>query len=402
MHNNVACWNWWSAQLRRLAVALTLWLWLWRATCVLCFCATPCFAQHQYRGTGRVTYTVYSQGKREEVLRQSQFRFCFSTSNQCWQVRVELLGKSDFAYTEASCDGRNTYLTVKISEEGLARAPAKIDRTKNADVIGEVYPGDFPPPRFEPINPVWLAYCSGYYFQSRTDGTARPLWPYPRASMYVADYFVRMEFSMLATNPPCVRDCTQFCDGAEYGLTSDPVPRLEQILRYPSPYSTGFVKAKYKVTESTNVGSHVFAKRFDLEMFVPRKGGRSPEDLSLGCRYEGLLETLEYGVSDLTVGSGLKPLAAVVDYRTMVLKPAREKVQYQNPTDQWLPMVPGSLPYALYKATPNFPVPPVVGGQARSRRLVLAALALSVLLLPAGWFAAKLMHPRHRDLRRHN
>jgi hypothetical protein len=286
--------------------------------------ADVCVNAHQLSGSGAVEYKVFSPTNPAVVLDQRTFRFRLGTSNDVWQIRTEPVPERDVPYVEASCDGTNTYLIIKIGERALSKVDSRINRAKIADVIAEVYPTDFPPPRREPITPVWLAYCASQHLASLASSGKNvfpPLWHYPKPAMYLLDYTVRASFTALNTDPFILRTCTEFSDGAEYDIAPGRIPSVVQIYRYPTPYDSGYPRVKYQVNQVTNVAGYAFPEGVTLQTLAPRQHDRSVDDLALRCQYEGTLESFTYGQSDLKIGEGLKPFADVVDYRTLKLTP---------------------------------------------------------------------------------
>jgi hypothetical protein len=365
--------------------------------CLACLTASVCAKAHEFSGSGMVEYRVFSPTNQAILLDQKRFRFRFSTSNELWQIRTEPLPEGDFPYTEASCDGTNTYLIIKVSQRALLRLAPRINLAKTADVIAEVYPTDFPPPRRDPINPVWLAYCSGQHLAKSRNNLLRPLWHYTRPSMYSVDYFVRATFTALNDDPFILRSCAEFSDGGEYTMLIGVSPTLVQSYRYPDPYSKGYLRAIYSATEVTNVAGYRFPSSFTLQSFLPKDDGRSNDDLRVVCQYDGTLESLDYGRSDVRVGDGLKPFANVVDYRTMKLAHPAESVVYQATNGQWMPMAPGFVPYETYariqKAVP-------AGGAASrprsGRRAIVIAIMLGLTVIPVVSIAVATLFKRRQ------
>jgi len=308
----------------------------------------------EYSGSGSIVYRfpmASPTNRTVRILSEAQFSFKFSVSNKSWQIGLSNKdAKSGVLQMNVACDGTNTYRTSVLSKESY-ESLTNIDKSRSTNVVGQIFPTVVPPSSFFPVTPVWLAFCSGSYIQKITDGMVRPLWQFSIPSATSLDFSVHSSYARLNDAPLFLKELTQFSDGKEYEISVvKQVPRVKPMFSFPGAFSNGFPRVKYWVVQATNVAGASFPRQFRFQQLGPDPLSSST-NLEVICEYEGVLDDLYFGRSDVEMTDQICRFASVVDYRTLKLSPACESVTYQSPSNTWLPMAPKSLPYGLYLQT---------------------------------------------------
>jgi hypothetical protein len=353
-----------------------------------------CAGDGAYSGAGNITYRVFSPAGDGSIMVEKKFSFQFICKGKLWKIQAQDIGESDFERYNAFNDGTNTYVLTTVKKVVFLKAISElseIDKSANTNLIAEIYPISFPPPSMSPLNQIWLAYCSGQLLKESKDGVFRPLWQYSRRSFYVLDRFVKTSHDSLANGFGLPKQLIQYSDGAEYGVLDNGRIQVGNNGQFPKPYSSGFERLRYRVLETTNVANKVIAHTFQLVMLMPKKDGKTAEELVRTCEYEGHLATFLLGNHESEIVANLERGASVCDYRSLHFDRSVENVTYRSPGRDWLPMLSGSLPYELFQQHKAARGPAVIGPIAfKSRPLItiaaLLATTLAAALLGIFWF----------------
>jgi len=370
--------------------------WLWH--CVSYLCLIPPLSAVEYSGSGIIEYRVFSPTNSSQIVCDFHYQFKFGVSNDFWQIHTERKGGNhDFFLDEALYDGTNTYLTTQIND--LANLAASFDPKKSITIVGQIFPTEFPPPSIVPINPIWLAYCSGTRLRKSGHKRFPPLWQGEYDSVFALDYKVPTSLSFLDTDLFLPRECVQYSDGCGHFVAfTNGTPYIVLDPWFTGVFAKGFTRVRYTVSETTNIAGCIFPKQFKFMDLRPQPNGQSSNDVQVLAEYDAKISTIKFGRSDIHLETGVAQFASIVDYRPLALKPRRDRIQYTNPTNHWLPMAPGSLAYELYenelrayKPMPRWlPTPVVLLGyqfyEAAVKRPIIFCVLLALSFVAIAFF----------------
>ncbi len=321
-------------------------------------------AAAEYHGAGYVDYRAFSPdtNQADRTIFKQRWNFVFGASNDLWRIRLDV--PENGMKVEYSYDGTNTYVMIP----------------SGTNMAAQILPTQYPPPNGFPAIVVWFAYCSGNYISCATNNLLCSL--SQEAHPYVTAYGrpVRSELEYLDTTLHIPRRCLEFSDGALYGIDVTKRPPVILGHRFGGVFSNGFMEVAYNVGETTNAGGLTIPKLFQLQQFRPREGSTSTNDVFVLAEFDGCLQSVELGASNIGNGVQVQPNAFVDDYRGMKLDPPVELVQYFSPSSSWLPFSLGSMPYVQYEKSMVFQK--AIVAQSRYKRASVGAVLVVLTAIP--------------------
>lgn len=208
-----------------------------------------------------------------------------------WRIRTRNTDpaedpKNVSSYTEALCDGTNTFGMTSYLPEGVSSLggltnttrEGKIKINQQARITGGIIPV---PDQLSHAAPVWLAYASSMALKDLKDSKLPPLWPTP-SQIQIPQLF-KVDVMLDGKEPFLPTLIRFFSDGTTRTIVASGSP---QIVRFPEPYSRGFVIAEFKSLQFTNVNGQSLPTQSSLKLFRPKRDGHSAEDLALAAEWQ--------------------------------------------------------------------------------------------------------------------
>lgn len=230
-----------------------------------------------FEAEGTITYATapdsrgsYSDTKHFTIMRQGDL----------WKIRTITekqertgpggpVGDSIDLYYEMGFDGVNIYtLEQQDQQKVLPRFSAETLRSGRYSLaLGRVEKADSPPCMdIYKLYPVWLAYCSAPYFKNlKGDQAVSPLFA---DRDFLTETITRMQLPAKwnMNGKSFLKDVSWFSDGKLEAHWPDGKITIE---KYPAPYDTAFIQARFENTSWTNFGGSVFPSSFKLVVYHP-------------------------------------------------------------------------------------------------------------------------------------
>lgn len=332
-------------------------------------------AGFEYSGSGKISYTVFDPAT-QDAFDRFPFSFQFDVHDASWKIKVVRLQTNDFSDLTVTFDGTNIVFRYNIRPKVFLTTNSREKLMTTTNQLIEIHPSAVPKASFEPIVPIWLAYCSGQYFRSHQ--SVPPIWDQNVPAIFDSSLAMRTEISFLNEDPPLLGLGRFFSDGTAYVIDSATATPTA-FMKYKAPWDKGFLAAEYSVTTTQQVNGVLLPHSFTFRAMRPGNTHSLSNTLAIGYEYKGDLDHVSFGNATLGLAEGMKPRATVFDFRTMKLDPPVQSVIYVAPSDKIEPMQPGSLPYTAY--VQGLTAQPVGAPKIRVGFLVFMILITSVALL---------------------
>ncbi len=334
---------------------------------LLASCATiPAAGFH---GEGYLTWSVFNNGQTSKVVTRT---FRVDVADDKWSIRTEVArGTQAGKFDEAYFDGTNlfsvskamtgTNLVKRTTVKGGTNDVTFVSPTNAVmnDSTGKVECTQIPTFGGSAVAPVWLAFCSGRYLNTITNGKIAPVCEIPKASMSQSDYPLRATWEFLGKTDYIPRHIVFWNRGKQWTFGGDiqsarskagtnlTITGNPEVVFYPAPkpFSNGFTNEVYEVLEETNFaidlpvsGTAVvdLPLRFRLACFGPRLAGVSSADVINIWTIDGVLTNLSsVGVTPhFDPDKSLRTI--VYDERIQRKYPKIASARYLAKNGQWL------------------------------------------------------------------
>lgn len=280
-------------------------------------------AGEPYEVKGEISYVDYLQNTNRHYLTVS---FTIAVDSPKWFIHGE--SQNGYDYQEASYDGENLYYLANFASDiEKQRAGGK----RMADNIGTcwAFKGEILHTELaHKFTPIWLAYASGAYFQSRSNALVEPAITYGVSSWeyeYSDRFKQRGVWTLQSDWPHLPSEVIYFEDG------------MRRVRGYPqlarpcqAPYDNGYTNAIYQVLRFTNVNGLVLPALARLDTYVPMDKGTSSNDLKHISTYEISLHSVRSTGFTASFKPAMAGVFSVSDLRFSQIGPLMYK------TKKWL------------------------------------------------------------------
>lgn len=263
-------------------------------------------AGYEFTVEGEVRLQGYWQGRYEG---ETNYNFTVEIRDCSSRIRVFGGRFSGTEFDEYGWDGTNAYMFVKLRddratnviryvEDGIIKSkqmdrPVKSDNDGTLSISLEALPDNG-----HGMEPIWLAYASGCYYEARkSGGSTEPVW-WMGVGVRDAGRRFPTEWRLNQSVPRLLEYLADFTDGNKYESTgSTPVP-----VRMSKPFDVPTTNSVYQVLNWTNVAGMTLPQRFRVVRYVPNTESRSSaSSLHILEVYEGVAHTI-------------RPICAVSDF----------------------------------------------------------------------------------------
>jgi len=240
-----------------------------------------------------------------------------------WKVKVYLIGNTNFNYFSTTYDGTNiiyfdpvsSSAQARLSQRAMEKYTSELARNPNAspnitNVLGScvIEPGPVPRSRSSTANAhIWLAFASGCYFKTLTDGVALDL----NAIESNGAVFSRRQETpvqyVLNPAPPFLPIEAEYISTNLLALSTS-----GQLLQVPiSPVlRAGFVSASFKSEGFTNVAGQTFPTKFEMRENSPLQNAKATNDVHCDLIVRGEVKSISVDHSSITNEIGTQVLFA--------------------------------------------------------------------------------------------
>jgi hypothetical protein len=196
-------------------------------------------------------------------------------SGKEWWIRTEHSNENPAKrYYEAYCDGKNIFSFTKFAVKEDTANPPINDSSLVVDT------GNFPPYISGGINPVWVAFCSGYHLMEAKNGRIAAFWDWPRPTFFKTNYPIRATWEFLDGDALIPSRISYWNEGrilravippaAAQNLSTNAMAKgisaKTDFAAAPEPFDQGFTNAVYEVLESGKVGTTTIPLHFKLTL----------------------------------------------------------------------------------------------------------------------------------------
>jgi hypothetical protein len=190
-----------------------------------------------------------------------------------------------------------------------------LDTTLSNRIIGVnviVAPWTVPSVDSSGLAPVWLAFCSGNYFQSRKKSVIDPI-VIDTDRVRALNLHAPASWTLVTNGSGTAfpKTVTYFTDGHAYSLVNDEFFSSKMS----PPYDVPTTNAVFKVIAWTNVSGAVFPRIFQLMHYAPKQAGFGSNDLRLIEVFEGTATNFSLTASNSDVALNIPQLTHVIDER---------------------------------------------------------------------------------------
>lgn len=249
-----------------------------RATSLMCLLSALhagwLFAAAGIQVEGTLVYStagpIPAGGSNEE-----QYVFKLTAQGQQWNIQMTPTDaeKRPIKYIEIGCDGEMMYA---YHEQNVERVLWK--DTNNVPIVplnrgfAMIIPDTLPSPRFFRCEPLWLAYCSTWYFSTNHTGKARQIWLSGDISP-----------SPVVTNPP-VKAVWDWCANGGQCLS-----RVEYFPESRPGGSADFPLVVYRVTQTKTVEGVEVPSQFEFIRYREEDVSKQIPFVTFSCRATNVL-----------------------------------------------------------------------------------------------------------------
>jgi len=239
------------------------------------------------------THDLYSNTKHFVITRQGNLWKIRTTNIVEERNGVETpAGDQIEAYSEMGFDGTNIY-NLKMDNEQKALAGfsrATIQSGNYALAQGRVDKAEAPPYLdFELQYPVWLAYCSGAYFQNLNSDQAVPPTLGERDFLNERAVPIKAAAKWNMDGKNFVKDVSWYNDGTFIGYLGG---GKTMAGKYPPPYDKPFVDRRFEVLSWTNWNGASIPSSFRIAVYHPDYPTNGPATLTTSFTFRGTLEQI--------------------------------------------------------------------------------------------------------------
>jgi RNA polymerase sigma factor (sigma-70 family) len=230
-----------------------------------------------------------------------------------WKVKVYLIGNTNFNYFSTTYDGTNiiyfdpvsSSAQARLSQRAMEKYTSESARNPNAspnitNVLGScvIEPGPVPRSRSSTANAyIWLAFASGCYFKTPTNGAALDL----NAIESNGAFFSRRQETpvkyVLNSAPPFLPIEAEYISTNLLALSTS-----GQLLQVPIPpvLRAGFVSASLKSQGFTNVDGQTFPTKFEMRENSPLQNAKATNDVHCDLIVRGEVKSISIDHSSFT------------------------------------------------------------------------------------------------------
>lgn len=271
---------------------------------------------------GTISTRLYADPRTTNATMAAEAAVLSWYSNGWWQIECTFTSPERVAGMVENCS--------RISDGVRYRTfQSKQDRHDDGDVwpSASALAIPFPPPTMGELLITWLALCPNAELPIIDSKRIRKfneveLLNHPKN---VGTYSSRL----LETGSSFLSELLVTNNGFYFGPDHNPV-------RYPGPFADGHLELAFEVTAMTNVDAIAFPLRAAYSRFVPRREGKSKEDLRLGALTRLDISRIGGFDTDELREHALPTSVIALDRRATNL-PAGVTVNHIVTDDHWLP-----------------------------------------------------------------
>jgi hypothetical protein len=290
---------------------------------------------------GKISYTAYSRDQSDAPISRITLDFVGRFSGCQWNIKTApSLSDQDsnkppiIEYSEVGSDGTSVFSFDSYRSIGGIDYIVTTNRMGNIVTnnivrgFGQAYRGPVPIADFSHAHPIWFAFGSHCYLDSRSDGRLKPLWMVPERASHDERFLKKAVIHRHSRFPKLPVMVDFHNDGSTFSEAPDGTLRR---IRYQEPYDNGFLVATFRAAGFVRAGHWSIPTTFELTVNSPAHGGVTPDDLWKRVEWSAVVEDFEIlPASGLYVPKAGKQMA-VRDFRAMSKAP----IQYLT-ENEWL------------------------------------------------------------------
>lgn len=274
-----------------------------------------------FRALGKVTYRTYSLEGTVEATWTKEFEAVVEGNLSYVSSSGDGMAVSKYEYYG---DGTNSYRLTHVSQPVVGQEVVEFKSGKiTTNVISEdrhlsliplnveINPWVVPIVDMSFTTPVWLAYCSTAYFQSRTANQVLPI-TILMHEVLASGVTVPAKWTLHPSEPNLLERVVYLSDGKQY--RAGPDGRLEAG-KPKAAFHGWTTNVTYTVSQWTNASGFTVPQQFQLTILVPRPGARQSADLIMASSYDGYLTELHPSLHELGFPPSLPPKVRVTERR---------------------------------------------------------------------------------------
>jgi len=232
--------------------------------------------------------------------------------------------------------------------------------------------------------PLWLAYCSGCYFENIHTNRIKPVWHLEDPSLRSEGFTVEATWKLCPETPHLPTNVDYHNDGSVRLRT----PGGSQLRKWWPPFDRGFLEAAYEASLFTNCDNIYIPMIFKFRKYQPKsEQATNQDDLILQYVIEARVDSIS-SLAEFSPTIALNGTTWINDFRVMALSPSVDVIQYER-SNTWLTAQSTTFT-DLYKSrleTISRQPKDVVTAQPTTKRWIVIACMISISIFPAVvWF----------------